>query len=178
MTAAALPDTFESARLRMRLQEVSDAEALHEAYGDAALMTWWSSAPHPSVERTRDYLTRSPDEAPFRGWVMIEAASGAVIGTLAAYDKRPGVTEIGYLLIRRFWGHGYAREGVERLVALIFAAGARKVIADTDPDNAASNALLERLGFTCEARLRAEWETHIGVRDSLMWGLLRDEWRG
>jgi [ribosomal protein S5]-alanine N-acetyltransferase len=178
VTAEALPDTFESQRLRMRLQEVGDAEALNEAYSDRDLMTWWSSAPHASVEQTRAYLTRSPDQVPFRGWVMIEAASGSIIGTLAAYDKRPKVTEIGYLLIRRFWGHGYAREGVTRLVELILAAGARKVIADTDPDNVASNALLERLGFTCEARLRAEWETHIGVRDSLMWGLLRDEWRG
>ena len=25
-------------------------------------------------------------------------------------------------------------------------------------------------------RLRGEWETHIGVRDSLIYGLLRDEW--
>ena len=33
------------------------------------------------------------------------------------------------------------------------------------------------LGFTLEARLRAEWETHIGVRDSLIWGLLEDEWK-
>ncbi|MBA4234181.1 MAG: GNAT family N-acetyltransferase, partial [Ralstonia sp.] len=24
--------------------------------------------------------------------------------------------------------------------------------------------------------LRGEWETHIGVRDSYIWGLLRDEW--
>jgi hypothetical protein len=25
--------------------------------------------------------------------------------------------------------------------------------------------------------LRAEWETHIGVRDSLIFGMLADEWR-
>ena len=38
-------------------------------------------------------------------------------------------------------------------------------------------ALLERLGFRREGLLRAEWETHIGVRDSVILGLLRDEWR-
>ncbi len=57
------------------------------------------------------------------------------------------------------------------------ALGLRRIYADTDPDNAGSNRLLEHLGFTGEGRLRAEWETHIGVRDSLIWGLLADEWR-
>ena len=57
------------------------------------------------------------------------------------------------------------------------AAGQRRVFADIDPDNAPSIRLVERLGFTIEGRLRAEWETHIGVRDTLIYGLLRDEWR-
>ena len=87
------------------------------------------------------------------------------------------MAEIGYLLIRRFWGQGYAREGVARLIDLLFAEGHRRIMADADPDNTPSNRLLESLGFTCEGRLRGEWETHIGVRDSLIWGLLRDEWR-
>jgi ribosomal-protein-alanine N-acetyltransferase len=52
----------------------------------------------------------------------------------------------------------------------------RRVFADTDPDNVRSNALLKALGFTLEGRLRAEWETHIGVRDTFLWGLLATEW--
>ena len=58
-----------------------------------------------------------------------------------------------------------------------FAEGKRRVFADTDPENAASNRLLETLGFRREGLLRAEWETHIGVRDSVIWGLLREEWQ-
>ena len=50
--------------------------------------------------------------------------------------------------------------------------------AFTDPENAASVALLGRLGFKLEGQLRGEWETHIGVRDSLIFGLLAEEWRG
>ncbi len=169
--------TFESERLLMRPQSRDDAEALHEAYSDTELMTWWSSEPHSSLEQTREYLTTHNMPSEWRGWVMIERTSGAIVGTLATHDHRPRNAEIGYLVLRRFWGRGYAREGVSRLIDLMWEEGNRRVMADTDPDNAASNRLLKALGFTLEGRLRAEWDTHIGVRDSLIWGLLRDEWR-
>ena len=63
------------------------------------------------------------------------------------------------------------------LLDQLFDNGARRVFADTDPENDASIALLQRLGFRREGVLRAEWETHIGVRDSVILGLLKDEWR-
>ena len=66
------------------------------------------------------------------------------------------------------------------LVEAFDTLGARRITADIDPDNQASIRVFERLGFTLEARLRGEWEMHIGVRDSLIYGLLRDDprpWR-
>src|SRR3546814_9995456 len=88
------------------------------------------------------------------------------------------VTEFGYILARDHWGGGIAREAGSAVIARLFAEGQRRVFADTDPDNTASNALLERLGFRRDGLLRAEWNTHIGVRDSVLWGLLADEWKG
>jgi RimJ/RimL family protein N-acetyltransferase len=61
------------------------------------------------------------------------------------------------------------------LIDQLFVEGQRRIFADTDPDNQPSIALLTRLGFTLEGRLRAEWQTHIGVRDSLIYGLLAEE---
>ncbi|KQN19400.1 hypothetical protein ASE86_13015 [Sphingomonas sp. Leaf33] len=167
---------FGSARLTMRPQDVDDADALFEAYGDAELMTYWSSAPHTDVAQSRDYLAQCEPPFTWRGWTMRERATGAIVGTLSARDSRPGVAEIGYIVLRRYWRTGYGREGVSRLIDLLFYEGSRRVTADVDPDNTASNALLARLGFTLEGRLRAEWETHIGVRDSHIWGLLDTEW--
>ena len=167
---------FETERLLMRPQTVQDAEALHATYADADLMTWWSSGPHSTLEETRRYLADPEVPDAWRGWVVVERATSAVIGTLSTKDTRHRVAEIGYMLARDAWGRGFAREGVGRLIDLLFDEGHRRVVADTDPDNAASNRLLRQLGFTCEGRLRAEWETHIGVRDSYIWGLLADEW--
>jgi RimJ/RimL family protein N-acetyltransferase len=50
------------------------------------------------------------------------------------------------------------------------------VFADTDPENIQSRGLLERMGFKLEGYLRGEWETHLGVRDTTLYGLLREEW--
>ena len=168
---------FESERLRMRPQTPDDAAALHEGYRDVELMTYWSSAPHSSLAETVDYLTWRPEDLPWRGWLVIRKEDGAVIGTVATHDRREQVAEIGYLLLRRFWNQGYAREAVSRLVTLLLEdEGYRRIYADTDPDNSGSNRLLRRLGFTLEGRLRGEWETHIGIRDSLIWGLLKEDW--
>lgn len=172
-------DRFASARLSMRPQTVDDAEALFEAYSDVELMRYWSSAPHTSIEETRVYLSDRVDFPKWRGWTMTLKGDDRAIGTIAAGEVRPGVAEIGYLLARRYWGQGLAREGVTRMLDLLFVEeGWRRACADTDPANDASNNLLRRLGFTLEGRLRGEWETHIGVRDSFIWGLLREEWPG
>jgi RimJ/RimL family protein N-acetyltransferase len=170
-------DPFDSARLTMRAPTADDAPALYEAYRDPRVMRFWSSAPHASVDETVDYVTPHANDQ-WRQWVIVETATQAPIGTLAAGERRRRVMEIGYLLAASATGRGYAREAVSALIELLFAEGARRVFADTDPDNARSIALLTELGFQREGLLRAEWETHIGVRDSVIWGLLRDEWRG
>ncbi|PMY02106.1 GNAT family N-acetyltransferase, partial [Pseudomonas sp. MPR-R2A5] len=92
-------------------------------------------------------------------------------------EKRPGVSEIGYLVARQHWGSGIAREAVSAVLDQVLRVeGQRRVIADTDPENTASNGLLKALGFTLEGRLREEWETHLGVRDTFLWGLLASDW--
>jgi len=172
-------EPFESARLAMRAQRIEDAEALHAAYRDEELMRYWSSAPTTTLAETTAYLAEHLESRDWRGWTIMLKGCDRAIGTLGAGLRRAGVSEIGYMLLRDAWGHGYAREAVSALIQRLFAVeNHRRIFADTDPDNAPSIALLESLGFQREGLLRAEWETHIGVRDSIIWGLLRSEWRG
>lgn len=169
---------IETARLRLRELVLADADALHAVYGDAEAMTWWSHPPHTSIDETRAGVAKRVGAKDWRAWAITLADNDRAIGTLGANEKRQGrVVEIGYSLARPHWRRGLASEAVVALLDLLFVEGARRVYADTDPDNAASNALLKKLGFTLEARLRAEWETHLGVRDSLIWGMLAQEWR-
>lgn len=170
-------DTFGTERLLMRPLRVDDADALFAAYNDAELMRYWSSGPHADVAETRAYLAPRFDKDDWRSWAITLRSDDRVIGTVSAGQRRAGVVEIGYLLARSAWGRGYAREAVSGLIDLLLRdEGNRRVFADTDPDNVASNALLSALGFRREGHLRAEWETHIGVRDTILWGLLAKEW--
>jgi len=168
---------FATERLVLRPLRANDADALHAIYGDAAASIWSSHPPHAHVEETRERIAQTIDDPDWRNWVITLKGDDAAIGTLGAYEKRQGkVIEIGYALVPAHWGRGIASEAVRALVTRLFAEGNRRVFADTDPENTASNRLLERLGFAREGYLRGEWETHLGVRDSYIWGMLADEW--
>lgn len=167
---------LETERLVLRPLMPADAVALHPSFADPDVMTFWSEPPHASLDETRGRLMRGGPG--WRNWAITLKGDDTAIGMLAAGEKRQGrVVEVGYLLGRAHWGTGIAQEAVTRLIDQLFRTeGHRRVFADTDPDNAASRALLERLGFRFEGILRGEWETHLGVRDTALYGLLAEEW--
>lgn len=167
---------LQTERLILRPVVVEDAEAMHHFFSDEQAMRWWSSGPHQTLEETRAYVGENARQDIRLTWAITEDG-GEALGWVALIPQREGVTEIGYNLRRACWGKGYGREAVARIIDHAFGEmGYRRICADTDPDNAASNALLEKLGFRREGYLREEWKTHIGVRDSIIWGLLRREW--
>lgn len=171
--------TLTTERLVLRQLRQDDAEALFPILSDANVMTWWSSGPHSSPAETADYIRHNAAEGQGHLCWAITAGDDIARGWVILTDRRPGVAEIGYILGRDHWGGGIAREAVGRVIEYGFAEGGpRRIFADTDPENAPSIALLERLGFQREGLLRSEWETHIGVRDSSIFGLLRGEERG
>jgi RimJ/RimL family protein N-acetyltransferase len=170
--------TLTTARLVLRQLREDDAGALFPVLSDPEVMIWWSSGPHASPAETADYVKGNASEGEGHLCWAITAGDDIALGWVILIDGRPQVKEVGYILHRGQWGKGIAREAVARVIDYGFGElKLRRIFADTDPENPGSIGLLERLGFQREGRLRGEWETHIGVRDSLIFGLLRDEWR-
>jgi RimJ/RimL family protein N-acetyltransferase len=59
------------------------------------------------------------------------------------------VADLGYRLLRRHWGKGLASEGARELVRYGFEdVGLDRIIAQTIAVNAASRAVMERVGLT------------------------------
>jgi [ribosomal protein S5]-alanine N-acetyltransferase len=76
--------------------------------------------------------------------------------------------EIGYVLARESWGHGYATEATYRLLAFGFnELGLHKISATCDPENRASVAVLTKCGMHQEgvlrdhAYVRGEWRDRL-----------------
>lgn len=185
--------TLYSDRLLLRPLRIDDARAMHVAMSDKELMTWWSSRPHVNVDETRDYVTINATSDNYMTWAITmnigpngekyegaqsdEAQSDEALGWVVFVNHREGVKEIGYILRRSHQGRGIAREAVRRVIEHgLDDLDLRKIIADTDPDNLASNDLLIDMGFQKEGYLREEWHTHLGVRDSILWGMLKSEY--
>jgi ribosomal-protein-alanine N-acetyltransferase len=170
--------TIETERFVLRELVRADVAALLPTFADEEAMRWWSRGPFASEDELAGYLV--PDEGwNGRSWAVTEREGGAVVGRVVAMDRDDAIAEVGYLVIKQRQGEGIAREALAALIEQLFGAeDVRRIYADVDPDNAASNRLVERLGFTLEGRLREQWRTHIGARDSLIWGLLASEWDG
>jgi RimJ/RimL family protein N-acetyltransferase len=170
--------TLDTERFVLRELLREDVAALFPTFADEAAMRWWSRGPFISEEELAGYLV--PDAGwNGRSWAVTERAGGAVVGRVVAMDRGDAIAEVGYIVVKQRQGEGVAGEALAALIDhLIGAEGVRRIYADVDPDNAASNRLVERLGFTLEGRLREQWTTHIGARDSLIWGLLASEWSG
>jgi RimJ/RimL family protein N-acetyltransferase len=168
-----------SERFILRELTRSDVPALFPAFSDPELMRWWSRGPFESEEELANWLVPESGWSEGRSWAVAETDNGPAIARLAAMDRGPGVVEIGYLVTRAHLRRAVAKETLTRLIKHIFETERQhRIYADTDPDNEASNRLLQSLGFLCEGRLRQQWTTHIGRRDSLIWGLLADDWNG
>lgn len=164
-------------RLTLRPLAREDGAALHAAFSDPEVMKYWSGGPHETLEQTLDYAAENAAGDPYATWAITEAG-GEALGWVTLGRERPGVAEIGFILRRDRWGRGYGGEAAQAVLAHGFAEmGLHRVFADIDPDNAASIGVVVRLGFRLEGRLRQAWKTHIGLRDSLIYGFLRDEYR-
>ncbi|MGL6211485.1 MAG: GNAT family N-acetyltransferase [Paracoccaceae bacterium] len=143
----------------LRRAEPRDLADLHEVWSHPAAMRYWSTPEHETIEQTEGYLRGMMDSARDSDDFVIER-DGRVIGKAGAWE----MPEIAFLLHPDHWGIGLAREAMEAVIPWLFARHrAPALTADVDPRNAASLALLARLGFT---------ETHRASR-TLKW---RDEW--
>ena len=89
-------------------------------------------------------------------WAITTAAGGRLVGNLllkpiplSAGEPAgwPTDVEIGWHLHPDAWGHGYATEAAAAVLDDAFSRGLARVIAVTDPDNRASQAVCRRLGM-------------------------------
>lgn len=84
---------------------------------------------------------------------------------------------IGYWIVPERHGEGLGQDAVSFLIEHLFRVYPHPSIsAFTRPDNDASRGLLESLGFNQEGRLRKDTFWDGEYLDTIVYGILRDEW--
>jgi RimJ/RimL family protein N-acetyltransferase len=161
---------IQTPRLLLRRARMEDLPRFHAIMSDARAMRYWSSLPHETIERTREWLQSmigAPAEASDD---YVVEHQGRVIGKAGCYR----LPEIGFILDPDYWGQGLAREALEAVIPHIFATRpVDELIADVDPRNQASLGLLKRLGFRETGRAKGTWILGEEVCDSVYLALAR-----
>jgi ribosomal-protein-alanine N-acetyltransferase len=114
-------------------------------------------------------------------WVVASRTNEQMIGTCAIWniDRPNHRAEIGYVLAPEWWGKGLTTEAVAAAVTFGFTnMGLHRIEAETDPENAASRRVLEKLGFVQEGHFREYYYNPVGERftDKAVFSLLQSAW--
>lgn len=170
-------------RLLLRPLEPGDVDDFFAIFSDPEVARYTSRPPLPDLAAARvrvDELSASSGRGQDWTWAVCRRDEGRLLGTVALFhfEAEQGRAEIGYVFGRSAWGHGYATEAMGAVLDLAFhTLGLRRLEADADPRNAASLRVLERLGFTREGLLRERWCVAGEIQDTVVFGILKREWR-
>jgi [ribosomal protein S5]-alanine N-acetyltransferase len=111
-------------------------------------------------------------------WAITSTTDDTLIGTIGYYrlKKEHFRGEIGYLLSADHWRKGLMGEALDAVVQFGFEhMGFHSIEAVTDPENIASNRLLETHGFLREGLFKENFYWNGKFKDSAVWSKLRSK---
>jgi RimJ/RimL family protein N-acetyltransferase len=141
--------------------EESHAPLLYAPLRDDALYRWIPQDPPVSVDALRDRYRRletrqSPGgEERWLNWAMRLSGTAHYVGLLEVTIVPGRTAFVAYMVFTKDQRQGYAAEGLGRVVTYLGSEQrVQKFAAQIDTRNAASIALVERLGFVRVATIR------------------------
>jgi len=172
-----------TARLLLRPVHADDLPALMDVNGDAEVTRHlpyeaWRGPDDAQawLDRMLGYVAKGDT----RQLVAVRLGDMRAVATILLFrhDEGSARAELGYALARSCWRQGYMSEALGGVLGRAFdGMGLRRIEAEAHPDNRASCALLEALGFRREGVLRERWITKGAAHDTQFYGLLAPEWR-
>jgi len=170
-------------RLTLRPLRATDAEELHRLVNDWAVVRMLSRLPFPYPRQLTDEWIASTARqiADGTGYHLAitgrEAGQEMIVGCIGLrLDLKPRTGNLGYWVGRRFWGHGVATEAATRLSRWALAnLDLDRLEAHAAEDNAASAAVLRRIGFRMTGTGRERFLARGGEHPVLRFQATRDD---
>ncbi len=172
----------ESDRLLIRRLEEGDSRDLERVYCDPVMMAYLGGVwtPPKVAEALREWRREWGTNDRWHG-LLLRRDTGAPIGTAGFTQNmipgEPGL-ELSWFVLAEYQRQGFATEITIELLRRAFDGfGAKRVLAETHPDNPAANGLLARLRFECLGKRRSRYECLPGFETQALWEMTREDWR-
>jgi RimJ/RimL family protein N-acetyltransferase len=136
--------------------------------------------PHPyTLENAHGFLGFVTKEDPPTTFAIATTAEAiGCIGLQIGRDVHRKTAELGYWLGEPYWGRGIMSEAVVALTGWAFETfDLQRIYAQPFAENAPSARVLEKAGFVCEGRLRANVFKDNKRLDSFLYARIREDVR-
>jgi ribosomal-protein-alanine N-acetyltransferase len=165
---------LQTERLLLDRFEPEDAQTFFDLRNHPDVIKYLDRDPDRSVVEVRNLIGKiqqSFDQVDGITWAIRKEAGGKAIGSVGIWriDKENHRGEIGYLLGPEHWGQGLITEAI----AAVMEYGWRIIDlhtmeGNTAVGNAASHAVLMKLGFEKEAHFKQNWHFQGQFLDSVI----------
>jgi [ribosomal protein S5]-alanine N-acetyltransferase len=160
---------FTTQRLDAKPLAWADEDDLAVLHADERVMATMGGGRGTPAE-SRAWIERNirHSEEPGLGiYVFRDRETGEFVGRGAL--RRIGIggreeIEVGYAVVAERWGQGLATEMAAGLVAYAEDSGQRNLVAYTEPTNAASRRVMEKVGFAYERDVRHHGRAQVLYR--------------
>jgi len=163
----------ETKRTHFRRFLEADLAHLEELESDPEIMRFTSFQVPQTKEATKQRLlelTQNPEKEkpPFGVWGAFLKEDESFVGWLMLSRKRSSDPELGFMLVKKAWGQGFATEVSQGILKEAFREKTlQKVIATTALENTASIRVLEKLGFKRKESADPKLLSFQATRDSI-----------
>ncbi len=171
---------IETTRLLLRCPEIGDQTTLERVFCDPDMMRYLGGPWTPEQVAGAIAEWRG-DWGVDRRWsgVLVKKESGEIIGIAGLTENTlpgdPGF-ELSWFILPEHQRQGFAAEITAGLLRFAFAGlGAERVLAETHPENPASNGLLKKLGFTCLGERHHAYNDLPEFETQALWVLTRND---
>ena len=153
-------NVLETTRLNLRQLSVEDAEFMLGLLNEPSFLRFIGDRGVRSVEDSRQYILKGPVDSYSRlgfGMWLVELKESQVPIGLCGLVKRDFLADvdIGFAFLPGFWSKGYAYESAATVKDYaINVLGFKRLVAIVNPDNSASEKLLEKIDFKFEKMMQ------------------------
>jgi len=181
MDLTSIPRILKTDDLQLRPSNPTDAEGMLAMLSDQESMRYWSDQPISDLDAAIEVLDQdleSDAQGNSMCWAITFNGQDKMIGKCILFQfSRENRAEIGYILNRKYWRQGLTYQALGAVIDFAFnTLKLHRIEADVDTENLASIGLLEKLGFKREGLFRERWRVYDEWQDSLMLGLLKQDW--